>query len=91
MRVVYNEVTNIHADEQLIQKIYHWERSHVSFTEKIIYALNNKMHIAGIACNFAKVFDCVSKAYAHGAYFFIEFKVHQVSGLNHIFMKGNKT
>lgn len=54
--------------------------------KKIVCALNNKMYVAGIPCNLAKTFHCVSKYYAHETYVFMEFRVQQVNGLNHIFM-----
>jgi hypothetical protein len=31
-----------------------------SFTEEILSALNNKMHVCGISCYLTKAFDCVN-------------------------------
>jgi len=80
-------VTNIYADVQfLFRKCFIVGEAMSTLQKKIVCALNNKMYVAGIPCNLAKTFHCVSKYYAHETYVFMEFRVQQVNGLNHIFM-----
>jgi hypothetical protein len=50
---------------------------HFSFTDEILSALNNKIHVGGISCDVAKAFYCVNHE-------LLLSKLH-FSGLNHTF------
>jgi hypothetical protein len=49
------------ADEQFgFRKNVSTEKVLYSFTEEILSALNSKLRVGGLACDFTKAFDCVN-------------------------------
>jgi hypothetical protein len=52
---------NILAGEQFgFRKNLSTDKTLFSFTEEILNAHNNKMHVGGISCDLTKAFDCVN-------------------------------
>jgi hypothetical protein len=51
---------NILAEEQFgFRTNLSTEKALFSFTNEILCALNNRIHVGGISCDLAKAFDCV--------------------------------
>jgi hypothetical protein len=44
-----------------IRKSLSIDKAHFNFTDEILSALNNKMHVGGILYDLAKSFDCVNR------------------------------
>jgi hypothetical protein len=52
---------NVLASEQFgFRKSLSTAKALFNFTDEIVSALNNKMHVGGISCDLAKAFDCVN-------------------------------
>jgi hypothetical protein len=52
---------NILAEEQFgFRKKISTEKALFSYTNEILCALNNRIHVGGISCDLAKAFDCVN-------------------------------
>jgi hypothetical protein len=57
----FSNLNNILAGKQSgFRKNLSTDKALFSFTEEILSALNNKMHVGGISCDLTKVFDCVN-------------------------------
>jgi hypothetical protein len=66
-KVMYKRVSdllnlnNIFAGEQFgFRKNLSTDKALFTFTEEMLSALNNKMHVGGISCDITKAFDCIN-------------------------------
>jgi hypothetical protein len=82
---------NILTEEQFgFRKGLSTDKALYKFLDEILYALNDKMHVGGIFCDLAKVFDCVNNDILLSKLNFYGIKGKADNGLNHILMAENK-